>query len=241
MNGKTAKRFYSKAQAASIDGGDGGYTVELDGRAVKTPQGHALAVPSRALADALAAEWDAQEDTIVPDSMPLSQLAITALDRMVSSREDVVFNLAAYGGSDLLCYRADAPQDLVAREAKAWQPLLDWADETFGAPLNVTNGILPIEQPALSLVALQGAIEELDPMALAVLGSVVPLSGSLILGLALVQGRLDAEEVVEAAFVDETYQAEKWGEDKEATERYQAISADIRTAEQFLNLVQGMH
>lgn len=231
-----AKRFY---EHAGTEPAEGGVLIHLDGRAVKTPMGRALIVPTPALAAAVAAEWEAQEETIRPDTMPLSQLAITARDRMDADRPEVVAALAAYGGTDLLCYRADRPADLMRRQAETWQPLLDWAADVFGAELAVTAGVLPVQQPQPALVSLREAVAALDAFELAVLGTVTPASGSLVLGLALLAGRLDAAGVVAAAFVDEAYQTEQWGEDAEAARRLAAISAEIEGAARFLALVRA--
>lgn len=228
------KRFYKHAGTEFVEGG---ILLQLDGRPLKTPLGRPLIVPSHALANALAAEWEAQGDDIRPDTMPLSQLAVTAKDRMDKDRAEVVASLVAFGTTDLLCYRADNPADLVKRQADVWQPLLDWAADTFGARLMVTAGVLPVEQPMEALSALRDAVTALGAFELAVLGSITPASGSLILGLALLAGRLDADGVVAAAFVDETYQAELWGEDDEATARRRVLEADIRNAAAFLLLL----
>lgn len=228
-----AKRFYEHAASAPVDGG---IVVQLDGRAVKTPMGHALVLPNAALADAVVAEWESQIDAIRPDTMPLTQLAITALDRMTKDRADVVDTLAVYATTDLLCYRADNPDDLALRQAAAWQPLLDWAEETLEAPLVVTAGIIPIDQAPESLAAFHSAVDALTAFELAVLGSVTPMAGSLVLGLAFIKGRLDGEGVIAAAFVDETFQAEHWGEDEEAAARHKAMAEEIRNAERMLHL-----
>lgn len=230
-----AKRFYKHAGAAP---GEDGVFVELDGRPVKTPLGNVLLLPTARLAEAVAAEWEAQKDDVLPATMPLTQLAVTALDRMMANRDEVVTALAAYGGSDLLCYRAESPDDLVRRQAAAWQPLLDWVNDAYGVSLTVTTGILPVDQPRAALAALREAVAKLDDFQLAVLGLVVPLSGSLVLGLALLAGRLDAVGVSAAAFVDEIYQAERWGEDAEALAKRRAVEADIAAAAEFLARMQ---
>lgn len=235
MARSAAKRFYKRAGTAPSEGG---VVVELDGRPVKTPLGNALVLPTARLAEAVAAEWEAQKDDVRPATMPLTQLAVTALDRMSANRDEIVSALAAFGGSDLLCYWADGPDDLVRRQAAAWQPLLDWAAETFGAAMTVTAGVRPVSQSEASLAALRAAVAALDDFQLAALGLVVPMSGSLILGLALLAGRLDAAGVSAAAFVDETYQTERWGEDAEALARRQAVEDDIAAAAAFLALIK---
>jgi chaperone required for assembly of F1-ATPase len=232
-----AKRFYDHAGAEPA--GNGAWTVVLDGRPVKTPRGRTLTLPNHALTVAVALEWDEQTDAIRPDSMPLTQLAVTALDRMEADRAEVVASLAAYATTDLVCHRATGPEELVLREEAQWQPLLDWAEEAFDARLTVTTGVLPVEQPAEAVEALCAAVAELDAFELAVLGTVTPASGSLIIGLAFVAGRLDVDGVLEAAFVEETYQAEQWGEDAEAAARHDAIADDIAAAGDFLAYLRG--
>lgn len=231
MARSAAKRFYTHAGTAP---GEGGVVVQLDGRPVKTPSGNVLALPTADLAEAVAAEWEAQKDAVLPATMPLTQLAVTALDRIAANRDAVVAALAAYGGSDLLCYRADGPADLVRRQTDAWQPLLDWAADAYGARLRVTTGVLPVDQSEAALSALRARVAALDDFQLAVLGLVTPAAGSLVLGLALLAGRLDAAGVSAAAFVDETYQAERWGDDDEALARRRAVEADIAAAGEFL-------
>lgn len=228
-----ARRFYEQAGVGSA--GDG-FSVTLDGRAVRTPGGRPLGVPTRALAEAIAAEWAAQELKILPHTMPITRLACTAVDRVGEGRQTVIEHTAGYGGTDLLCYRADGPEDLVRRQQAAWQPLLDWAAETHGARLQVTSGVLPVEQPAAALAALLAAVEALDDLELTALAAATQACGSVLVALALAAGRIDAEEAVTASQLDERYQSETWGENADAQKRSRALADDIFAAARFLAL-----
>lgn len=229
------KRFYREVAVAATDAG--GFAILLDGRKVRTPIGRDLEVPTRNLADAVAAEWAAQGDKVRPATMPLTQFAFTAIDRVGPERAEVAARIARYGETDLLCYRADSPADLVALQSETWDPLLAWADEAFGARLTVTAGIAPVAQPAAAVVALGRQLEGLDAFRLTAAAAVVQAAGSLVVGLALLQGRLDAADAAKAAHLDETYQAGKWGEDREAVDRRRALSDEIAGAARFLSLL----
>lgn len=227
------RRFYEGAEAGRE--GDG-YTVTLDGKPVKTPAKALLVVPTLALAEALAEEWAAQEEWVRPSNMPLTRFACTAIDLVRPNREAVIDDAAAYGEHDLLCYRAPKPPKLVAQQQKAWQPLLDWAAVTHDAPLNVATGIVSVAQPEASLSALRQAIEALDALALTALRSAVSVSGSLIIGLALVERHIGSDEAFEAAELDESYQIVAWGEDAEAAKRREALRQELKMTERFLEL-----
>ena len=227
------KRFY-RTVAVATAGGEFGVT--LDGKSVRTPAKKPLAVRQRALAEAIAAEWEAQGERIRPDTMQLTRLANTAIDRVAEMAASVASETAKYAETDLLCYRADAPPELAARQAAVWQPLLDWASLRFDAPLVVTIGILPVEQPADSRRALANAVAALDPLALAAVADLTRSCGSLVLALALAEGRIDADSAIEATFLDETHQTERWGEDAEALDRRRRLEAEIRAAARFLTL-----
>ncbi len=225
------KRFY---RSAAVEAAPSGFRVTLDGRPVRTPAGADLVVPSAALGRAVAEEWLAQADEIRPHTMPATQLAVTAIDRVGRSRDSVVGHLVAYGGSDLLCYRADHPDELVARQHACWQPLLDWVAAAWRAELVVTQGVMPVDQPPGAVDALRRAVSALDDLELAVLGSVVPACGSLVLGLAILAGRITPEAAFEAAQLDESFQIERWGEDEELTERRSVLRREIAAAAAFL-------
>ncbi|MAY66256.1 MAG: ATPase [Rhodospirillaceae bacterium] len=234
------KRFYRDVTVAPVapDKGEGEvFQVLLDGRQVKTPIAHALAVPSQPLAEAVAAEWQAQGEKIHPASMPQTQLAFTAIDRIAPQQAEVADRIARYGDTDLLCYRATAPADLVQRQAESWDPLLAWAADDLGAELVVTDGIVPVVQPAPARDALTQAVRAHDAYRLTALAAVVQAAGSLVIGLALVRGRLDAAAAVAASQLDDTYQIEKWGADKEAEDRLHALEGEIAQAETFLRLL----
>lgn len=230
------KRFYTTVGLA--EGADG-FGVLLDGRRLKTPAKRPLALPRRGLAEALAAEWQAQEGEIRPDTMPLMQLVSTAMDRVLDAREAVIEETAKYAATDLLCYRASEPRELVERETRLWQPLLDWASLRFDAPLRVTQGLTPIGQPADSLKALRAAVASLDLLALTGVADLTASCASLVLALAVFERRISADEACAAALIEETYQIERWGEDAEAAVRRRRIIAAIQAAAQFLSLVGG--
>ncbi|MFQ6017699.1 MAG: ATP12 family chaperone protein, partial [Kiloniellaceae bacterium] len=211
------KRFYETAAAEPCDPLRDGFGVVLDGRAIRTPAKARLIVPTRALAEALAAEWAEQGAEVDPRAMPLTRLACTAIDWVGANRRQVVADVAAYGGHDLLCYRAEAPAGLATRQQAVWQPLLDWAARRFDAPLAVTAGIVSVPQPPEALAALRRAVEGLSDMELVALNAAVTAAGSLVIGLALAAGRIGPDEAFAAAQLDETYQIARWGEDPETS------------------------
>lgn len=208
-----ARRFW---KAAAVEPAGDGWQVTLDGRPVRTPGKLPLILPTEALARAIAAEWDAQADLIQPETMPLTRAANSAVEKVAPQFEGVAAMLADYGGTDLLCYRAEGQPRLAERQAAAWNPLLDWAEATFGARLAVTQGVMPVAQDAAALAALGQAVRGLDAWGLTALHDLVTLPGSLVLGLAVVRGRLDADAAFALSRVDETFQAEEWGHDDEA-------------------------
>jgi chaperone required for assembly of F1-ATPase len=227
------KRFY---RAVSVIAAAPGFAVALDGRVARTPAGAELRLASAALADALAREWDGQGQTIEFAAMPLNRLAATAIDRVGRQRVQLVDSISAYAGSDLLCYRAEHPAELVARQNAAWAPLLDWARDRFGAVLVATSGVIPVAQPQASLAVLRQAVDALDNLALTGLASAVQITGSLVIGLALAYGRLTAEDAFAAAMLDERYQAERWGSDAEAESRRRQLADELSAAASFMAL-----
>lgn len=237
---KRLRRFYKQAEAAAATDGveSGAHAVLLDGRPVRAPGGTPLAVDSRALAEAIAAEWTAQGDEVVPESMPLTQLAFTALERVARDRPAVEAHLRGYAETDLLCYRVAFPDSLVARQAAVWQPLLDWAAKVFDAPLKVTTGVVAVEQPSDSIARLVDAVAELDVHHLTALATVTQAAGSLLIGLAVVYGELDGGEAADAAELDEAWQSEQWGQDREALQRRQALRDEIAAARRYLDLCE---
>ena len=212
------------------------FCILLDGKPIKTPMRKTLALPTHALAEAVAEEWRGQGDKIVSATMPLTKLANTAIDRVVAREAAIAEQILAYA-NDLLCYRAEAPDDLVARQNKSWNPILDWAAERY-APLTVGTGVGYIAQPGESVEALRKALAERDAFALTALHAAATLCGSLVLALALADGRLDAEEAFALSQLDELYQAEKWGVDEEAQSRARALAAELAAAARFMSLAQ---
>lgn len=206
------KRFW---KTATIRATNGGYTVLLDERPVKTPAKTLLEVPSEALAAEIAAEFDAQDEHLDPATMPFTRTANSALDKVSLQRAEVADLLADYGDSDLLCYRADAPDDLIARQADAWDPLLAWAADTLGARLEPRTGVMHVAQDADSLQKLRDQVHAFDPFSLAAFHDLVAISGSLIIGFAAVHRHKPATELWDLSRVDENYQNEQWGADEE--------------------------
>ena len=230
------KRFYKQVS----NGPDGeGFGVRLDGRAVKTPAGLPLALPTAALAEAMAAEWEAQGETIVPSSMPLMQLVSTAIDRMKLARGQVQGFIVGFGASDLLCYRADAPADLAALQAARWQPWLDWAARELDAPLIIAAGVSPIAQTADSVAALRRRVEAYDDWILTALQSLAPCLGSLVLALAVVEGALPADQAFELSRLEESFQNERWGEDSEARDRAEGLRQEVLAAARLVQLIRA--
>jgi chaperone required for assembly of F1-ATPase len=224
------KRFYREANSVPAEGGFG---VALDGKPLRTPAKRPMIVPRAALADAIAAEWAAQDETIIPDAMGLTRLANTAIDRVADQFDAVLAETAKYAETDMLCYRAAQPQALAALQAQRWQGLLDWASLRFDAPLAVATGILPIAQPPESLLALARALKRMDAFLLTATADLTGLCGSLVLALAVVEARVSADEAVQLALLDELYQAEHWGADREAVQRRARIERDIHICARF--------
>lgn len=215
MSGWAAKRFWREVQVAPVEGG---FEIRLDDRPVRTPAKAPLSLPTAALAKAVAAEWAAQEDEVRPATMPVTRMANSAIDKVRPQRAAIVEMLAGYGETDLLCYRAEAPDALVARQQAAWDPLLDWLAETYGARLRVTGGILPVAQDSAAIAQLSGEIDRFGPFELAAFHDLVTLPGSLVLGFAAAAGHAAPEALWETARLDEAWQTEQWGEDDEAEE-----------------------
>ena len=220
MSGWAKKRFWKDTTYEAVEGG---YTVLLDGRAVKTPAKAALVVPTRAMAEAMVAEWDAQEGEIDPTGMPVTRSANAAIDKVAIQHKEVADMLAEYGGSDLLCYRADTPEELIARQGAAWDPLLDWAAETFGARLTAVTGVMFAAQDADALAKLNAQVHAFDNFELAAFHDLVGISGSLVIGFAATQDHRPIEALWEISRIDEQWQEDQWGRDEEA-----AAEADLK-------------
>ncbi|MBS8272120.1 ATPase [Thalassospira tepidiphila] len=233
---QSINRFYKKADAAADDSG-AGWRVLLDGRAVKTPAKADFLLPSEVLAREIAAEWDAQGEKVQPSTMPIMQLAATAIDRVRPNRPGVIAELTGYGRSDLLCYRAPYPEELIERQAKKWQPLLDWSKDDLGVALQVTEGVMPITQDDHALLRLQDHVESFDDYYLTALHSLTTVSGSVIIGLAVMNKKIDAQNAFECAMLDEEYAMEKWGEDAEAIARRDRHRAELLATGRYLELL----
>lgn len=215
MNDWVAKRFWSDVTV--VPDGDG-FGIRLDGRAVKTPSKAALVVPTQALADAVAAEWRAVDTKIDPNVMPFTRSANAAIDKVTVQFNDVAAMLGSYGASDLLCYRASTPPELVARQSAAWDPLLDWAYDTYSARLVTTEGIMPVGQSADACSAIAAPLYQATTFELTALHDLIALSGSLVIALAVTRRNLSADDAWGASRIDETWQAEQWGDDDEAVQ-----------------------
>ena len=228
------KRFWKEASVAR-EGGSWG--IALDGRPVRTPQRAPLAVASPALAEAIAAEWRAQDETIDPAAMPMTGLTNAAIDLALSDPAAFAEPVAAYAATDLFCYRDDRDALLQAEQAAAWNPLLAWAEARYGVEFEITQGILPIDQPPATVAALRAAVLALDPWRLTALTPLVTIGGSLVAGLALVAEAYDAETLWQVVSLDELYQERRWGADELAQMQRAAHKRDWDNAARFLTLL----
>lgn len=229
------KRFYDKADAVRTSDG---WAVALDGRAVKTPARKPLAMASRKLADAIAAEWAGQEEKIDPAAMPLTGLANAAIDIVKPGHAAFAAELAEYGETDLLCYRADSPAELVTNQCTAWDPLLEWATQRFDIAFETTAGIVHRPQPAATVAQLKAATGAYGPFHLAGLSPVVRIGGSLVAALALAEKAFDEDTIWAATRIDEDWQAGKWGEDEEAIATRDARHREFSAGMRFLRLLE---
>lgn len=230
----TARRRFYKSVTVTPELG-----IALDGRSVKTPMKAALQLPTQALAEAVAAEWDAQREHIEPASMILTKLANTAIDRVAPGRTRIEAEVLDYAGSDLVCYRADRPPELVARQAALWDPVIDWARTLLDAPYETTLGITHRPQPEAALKAYGAALSTLNDFELAAAHTVMTLTGSALITLMLARQVIDPEQGWQAAHVDEDYQIAQWGEDFEAAARRAGRQAEYLTACRFMALARG--
>jgi chaperone required for assembly of F1-ATPase len=229
------KRFYKSASV--VEDGQGEYRIQLDGRPLRTPAKVELAVPTAALAQAIAAEWEAQGEHIDPTSMPLTRLANSSIDGVLPRQTAVRADIAKYAASDLLCYRAEAPDGLQRRQSEVWDPILRWADEWMGARFATGVGLMPVAQPDPAKAAVARALEDYDGFALAALHVMTTLMGSVLLALAHVRGHLTVEQAWAAAHVDEDWQISKWGEDAEAKARRERRWIEMQAASRMLKLI----
>jgi chaperone required for assembly of F1-ATPase len=229
------KRFYEAATAG--EAADEGFPVLLDARPIRTPARRLLAAPRRPLAEAIAAEWDAQRDEIDPARMPLTRLANTIVDGVCDVRVEVTAEIVKYLGSDLLFYRADQPEGLIAAQAGLWDPVLAWAREVFGARFMLSEGVMHVTQPERAIEAARIAIHE-DAWRLGAVHAVTTLTGSALLALALALGRITVEEAWAAAHVDEDWQMAQWGRDEQALDRRAFRWDEMRAAATVLGLLR---
>lgn len=233
MRPRLRKRFYKQAELVDAQDGVG---ISLDGRPILTPRRRAFVAPTRTLAEAIAAEWEAQGETIDPRNMPLTRLANAVIDAVSENPEPVAEEIAKYLGSDLLFYRAEAPAKLIDRQSQAWDPVLAWARGDFGANFKPTQGVMHVAQPPEAVEALRRAIPR-DPWRLAAVSSITTLTGSTLLALAIAQCAIDIDSAWTAAHVDEDWQMAQWGRDELALERRAYREAEFRAAASVLGLV----
>jgi chaperone required for assembly of F1-ATPase len=227
------RRFYTNV---TVEARGAAFAVLLDDKPLLTPARFPLLAPTAALAEGVADEWRRQGEKLAVAAMPLTQLLNTALDRVPGRRREIVGEIAAYGATDLLCYRATHPAELVARQGAAWNPLLDWLAARHGARLAPGSGIAIVAQDPAALARIDAAVSAFDDCPLAALHLATGALGSVVLGLALAEGRLDARAAHAASLVDESYQIEKWGRDSEAAARIDRLYADIASATHFMAL-----
>ena len=228
------RRFYKKA---SVEAAPRGFRILLDGRPVKTPKKNDLAVPTRAFAEAIAEEWRTQGEHVDPRTMPLTRLANVTIDAVAAEAAAVAADMQAFAGSDLLCYRASAPEGLVQRQHAHWDPVLAWAKSVLGAEFEAGEGVVPVKQSDEALAAIGRELKRLDPYRLASLHVMTTLTGSVILALAHMQGRLTLDQTWSAAHVDEHWQIEHWGRDAEADARERIRRSEFEAASRLLSLL----
>lgn len=230
---RLSKRFYKSAQVS--EGGADGFPVMLDGKPVRTPAKRPLAAPTRALAEKITQEWEAQRELIDPVTMPLTRLANAVIDAVATQKAAVADDIAVYLGSDLTCYRADAPAGLVERQARAWDPPLAWAQRSLGARFTLGQGVVHVAQSRETIAAARAAIPA-DAWRLGAVSSITTLTGSGVLALALARGAIDAEAAWAAAHVDEDWQMSQWGRDELALARRAHRRAEFDAAVTVLTL-----
>lgn len=225
------KRFWTDSSAIEIDGGFG---VTLDRKPLKTPAKVALKVPTRALAEAIAAEWNAASETVDPRAMPMTGLANAAIDR---ADDDLITGIVRYSESDLFCYRAEGPDPLVERQAEAWDALMDWARRRYDVDFATCSGVVHVAQPVETIRKLSHAVTGLDRFRLAALSPLVTIGGSLIAGLAVLERAIPPDAAWEAVSLDERWQLEKWGSDSEAEAALDAKRGDFMAAARLFELL----
>ena len=230
------KRFY---EHAGVMEQDNSFLVVLDGRTVKTPAGSNLGSPTMALSKAMSEEWEMQTPDVKPENMPLCKLAATAIDRLKLKQDEVIGITLKIAETDLLCYRVSEPEDLVALQNRAWNPELDWAMDELNVILTVTAGLIPVNQPELSLLNLRNKLMLLNDFELMGLTNAASVAGSLILAFSMFYGRIDSNTMFEKSILEEKYQVERWGEDNEAILKQEAMRNDIENSSRFLDLLRA--
>ncbi|WND01578.1 ATP12 family protein [Temperatibacter marinus] len=225
------KRFY---KSVAVIEKESGYSITLDQRNLKTPLKASLVMPTRALAAAVAEEWEAQEEIINTEAMPLTKLANTAIDRVNSRREDIIDELSAYSGTDLICYYAEYPEMLVERQKDAWSPYHGWLQETYGVTLKTTSGIIHVTQEADVLSRLKDEMKTIDSFRLTALHGFTTGLGSFTMGLSMIKNSVPLDTIWPAALVDELFQEEEWGADEEAVETRKNLYFDMQSTEKYL-------
>ncbi len=235
MSGWTAKRFW---KVVTVSETEGGLEILLDDRPVRTPGKSPLVLPTRSLAGAIAEEWGAQAETVDPRTMPMTRMANSAIEKVAPQKDDVASYLAEYAGTDLLCYRAEAPDALVAIQAAVWDPWLRWAEAEFGVTFAITSGVMPVRQAEDVCPAVQNRLATYDPYELVAVHDLIALSGSAILGLAAAIGAGQPEDIWSASRVDEEWQAGQWGRDEEAERVSDLKRKEFLEAARFLSLVR---
>ncbi|MGX1099303.1 ATP12 family chaperone protein [Amorphus sp. MBR-141] len=227
MRPELPKRFYQSVGTRAVESG---FEIVLDGRPVRTPKRRPLAVADADVAAVVAAEWDAQQTEINPAHMPMTRLLNSAIDGVADMPDAVAADIAAFAGTDLLCYRAGMPDGLVARQTEAWDPILAWAETTLGTRFVLAEGVMPVAQPETTLAAVRDRLPAHDPLALAALHSMTTLTGSVLIALAVQDGMLTVDEAWAAAHVDEDWNISLWGADAEAMRRRERREIEMRTA-----------
>ncbi len=231
------KRFYKEAGIAKSNDA---FQIQLDGRPIKTQSKVTLEVPSSSLAELIAEEWNVQGEEVDASTMPMMTLSNTTIDRVVPSQAEIADMLGEYGGNDLLCYRAEDTQaELLKKQHEKWQPWLDWAMKELDAPLKVTSGIIHLKQDDAAVKPLKKAAHQTTAFELTALHEFTTMSGSLVLGLAVLRDALSAEEALKLGLLDELHQAELWGEDYEAQDRRDGLIRDMQNAERFLKALRA--
>jgi chaperone required for assembly of F1-ATPase len=231
LSAEPVRRFYASATAAEEGGA---HIVRLDQRTLKTPSRKPLHMPTRALAEAVAAEWEAQGEVIAPSAMPLTRFAFAAIDLMPAKRQEIARDLAKYIETDLVAHRAAAPPQLAARQAEVWDPVVAWAEQRFHMRLPVVTGILPADIPPQHRTVVEWEIDDLDDFRATALAQAVTLAGSILIGFAFLEGELDAEAAFAAAALDELWSLENWGEDAEARARLDRQRAEWQALQRFI-------